>query len=73
MHLYPVEWLSYNRDHIIDVKKHGFENKKHKKTCFYPIIKNMEKTVKICFHVDSVTPKSSTCAGVVMYRVVPKY
>ena len=65
---------SVNLVHIIDVKKHGFENKKTKKKhVFYPIIKNMEKTLKICFHVDSVTPKSSTCAGVVMYRVVPKY
>ena len=57
----------------IDVKNMDLRIKKHKKHVFYPIIKNMEKTLKICLHVDSVTPKSSTCAGVVMYRVVPKY
>jgi len=57
----------------IDVKNMDLRIKNIKKHVFYPIIKNMEKTLKICFHVDSVTPKSSTCAGVVMYRVVPKY
>ena len=29
-------------------KKHGCENKKH---VFYPIIKYMKKTLKICFEV----------------------
>jgi len=56
----------------IDVKNMDLRIK-NIKNMFYPIIKNMEKTLQICFHVDSVTPKSSTCAGVVMYRVVPKY